>query len=404
KVVKSASPTSVREGGVGGDQVTYTYLVTNTSPAGASDPLSSVSLSDTDGTPTAVLNGDGFNVGDSNEDNILQAGETWKYTLTVTPPAQDVGTSHTNKVTATGKDDEGNTATGTDTATITYTNVAPAIKVVKSADPTSVREGGVGGDQVTYTYLVTNTSPAGASDPLSSVTLSDTDGTPAAVLNGDGFNVGDSNEDNILQAGETWKYTLTVTPPAQDVGTSHTNKVTATGTDDEGNTATGTDTATISYTNVAPAIKVVKSASPASVREGGVGGDQVTYTYLVTNTSPAGASDPLHGISVSDSDGAPAAVVNGDGFNVGDSNEDNILQAGETWQYTLTVTPPAGDATGGSHTNTATATGTDDETNTVSSTATATITYPTRPSSILVVKSANPSSAREGGVGGDQVT
>src|SRR5206468_4151390 len=120
-------------------------------------------------------------------------------------------TSHTNTATASGTDNENNTVSGTATATITYTNVAPAIKVVKTASPTSVREGGVGGDQVTYTYLVTNTSPAGAQDPLHGVTLGDSDGTPVYVS-------GDANTDGILQNTETWTYTLTVTPPAQNAG------------------------------------------------------------------------------------------------------------------------------------------------------------------------------------------
>src|SRR5947208_1979987 len=101
--------------------------------------------------PSAVL-GDGstsadatHNIGDLNNDNILQNTETWKYTLTTTPPAGDAfGGSHTNTVTATGTDDENNTVSSTATATITYTDVAPAIHVTKSANPTSVREGGVG--------------------------------------------------------------------------------------------------------------------------------------------------------------------------------------------------------------------------------------------------------------------
>ena len=165
--------------------------------------------------------------------------------------------------------------------------MAPAIGVVKIASPTSVSEGGAGSQAVTYTYAVTNTSPAAGVDPLSGVTLADTDGTPTLVSNGDG--------DALLEAGETWIYTLTVTLPPQDAGTSHTNTATATGTDDEGNTATATATATVTYTDAAPAIGVVKTASPTSVSEGGVGNQAVTYTYAVTNTSPAGAVRPAVG-------------------------------------------------------------------------------------------------------------
>ncbi|MER9586711.1 hypothetical protein, partial [Mesorhizobium sp. M0276] len=43
-------------------------------------------------------------------------------------------------------------------------NQAPTIAVEKTADPTSINEGVA--TQVTYTYAVTNTSPAGAADPL----------------------------------------------------------------------------------------------------------------------------------------------------------------------------------------------------------------------------------------------
>ena len=126
----------------------------------------------------------------------------------MTLPPQDAGTSHTNTATATGVDDEGNIATATATATVTYADVAPAIGVVKTASPTSVSEGGVGSQAVTYTYAVTNTSAAAGVDPLSGVTLADTDGTPTLVSNGDG--------DALLEAGETWIYTLTVTVPTAE--------------------------------------------------------------------------------------------------------------------------------------------------------------------------------------------
>src|SRR5205823_6529334 len=144
----------------------------------------------------------------------------------------------------------GSTATDTDTATVTYTNVAPAIQVVKSASRTSVS---ATGGSVTYTYLVANTSPAAAFDPLSSVSLSDTDGTPTLVSKSGG------DQDNLLEAGETWTYTLTFAmPPGNATGATHVNTVPYTTHFRSGSTATDTDTATVTYTNVAPAIQVVK--------------------------------------------------------------------------------------------------------------------------------------------------
>src|SRR6185436_6786125 len=50
---------------------------------------------------------------------------------------------------------------------------------------------------------------------------------------------------------------------------------------------TDSASATVSYTNVAPSIDIAKSVAPTSVSEGGIGSQSVTYTYTVTNTSPA---------------------------------------------------------------------------------------------------------------------
>src|SRR5205814_542747 len=88
-------------------------------------------------------------------------------------------------------------------------------------------------------------------------------------------------------------------PPGNATGGHHDNTATATGLDDEGGTATNTATATVTYTNVAPAIKVVKTVSPESVPETG---GAVTCAFVVTNTSPAGAFDPLHGVTLTDTD------------------------------------------------------------------------------------------------------
>src|SRR5438876_814381 len=107
-----------------------------------------------------------FSVGRYRYSNgLLDQGETWTYTLTTTAPTQNAGTKIGRASCRERAYNEGGTASDSARATITYTNVAPAIHVVKSADPTSVSEGGVGSQSVTYTYLVTNTSPA-STDPL----------------------------------------------------------------------------------------------------------------------------------------------------------------------------------------------------------------------------------------------
>ena len=229
KVVKSVSPGAVPETG---GTVTYTFVVTNTSLAGAFDPLSGVTLTDSD---PGTISGPVFTVGDT--DALLEVGEVWTYSMTfAVPPGNATGGSHVNTATATGTDDEGNTVSGKDTATVTYTNVAPSIKVTKAANVGVIAPGST----VIFTYMVTNTSPAGVFDPLSSITLSDTDGTPI-------YSSGDVGADGILTVGETWTYSLTVTnvQPNYNSLDIHHNTVTATGKDDENNTATNTAEASV---------------------------------------------------------------------------------------------------------------------------------------------------------------
>src|SRR5438552_3641102 len=111
--------------------------------------------------------------------------------------------------------------------------VAPAIHVVKSASPTSVREGGAGGDQVTYTYQVTNTSTGRAHDPTP---VARSGGRHSTAVN----QRGESTTDGILQHTETWPYTLSVTPPARIVCTSHTTTAMAVGMTIASNQVSGT--------------------------------------------------------------------------------------------------------------------------------------------------------------------
>jgi len=65
---------------------------------------------------------------------------------------------HTNTVTVIGEDQYGRDATDDDDETVTFDDVAPLIRVTKTANPTHVPE--TGGD-VTFTFLVENIGPEG---------------------------------------------------------------------------------------------------------------------------------------------------------------------------------------------------------------------------------------------------
>src|SRR5581483_4712731 len=102
-----------------------------------------------------------------------------------------------------------------------------------------------------------------------------------------------------------------------------------------------TDTDDFSINLLHPGLNIDKSGPELSKI-----GDPVTYTYLVLNTGDT----PLVNVVVVDDAGTsgdtgddfnPDPVLN-NGFNVGDINQDGILDPGETWQYTKTLTVPVG--------------------------------------------------------------
>jgi hypothetical protein len=82
---------------------------------------------------------------------IVAAGQ---YTCNFTKSlASDSLVSHTNTVTASGQDPEGNQASKSDSETITFTDVLPDISITKVANPTAARWTG---DYIDYTLRITN--------------------------------------------------------------------------------------------------------------------------------------------------------------------------------------------------------------------------------------------------------
>ncbi|HUT20686.1 MAG TPA: hypothetical protein VM366_16130, partial [Anaerolineae bacterium] len=251
-VVKTANPVEVAEPGA---LVDFAVQVTNDSVAG--DPVTITSLVDS-------IHGDLNGLGTCAVPFTLQSGETYSCTFSATVSG-NAGYSETDVVTAAGTDDDGAPVEGSDDATVTLTPVAPAITVVKTADPVEVPEPGA---TVDFAVQVTNDSVAG--DPVTITSLVDS-------IHGDLNGLGACAVPFTLQPGETYSCAFAALVPG-NAGYSETDTVTASGTDDEGTEVEGSDDATVDV--VSSAIRVTKTrttASPVLV------GEVVQFELVITN-------------------------------------------------------------------------------------------------------------------------
>ncbi len=353
-----------------GTPITWTYFVTAT---GSNEPIKNVVVTDDNGTPgntaddfhpSPVLSG-GFNVGDTNHDGLLDPTETWQYTAS---GGNAVAGQYTNNSVVTGNGNVSNTPVTAQNPD-NYFGLLPQIQIVKLTNGTNndnppvagVPDGPIVpvGSTVTWTYDVSTTGNV----PLSSVAVTDNIAgvNPTPVLSG-GFNVGDTNHDNLLEPGETWVFTASGTAIAgqySNIGTVTGIPSTPAGTPIPGaptQTATNPD----HYFGENPQIQILKLTNGtnndnppvAGVPDGPIVpvGSTVTWTYNVTNPGNV----PLSNVTVTDNIAGvnPTPVLSG-GFNVGDTNHDNLLEPGETWVFTA-----SGTAIAGQYSNIGTATGT----------------------------------------------
>ncbi|TGU89244.1 hypothetical protein EN794_045970 [Mesorhizobium sp. M00.F.Ca.ET.151.01.1.1] len=330
-----------------GDTITWQYTVSNTGNVA----LSNIVVTDdhNDVVVTAVLSG-GFNVGDTNQDGKLDTTEHWSFIGTSIDKA--VIGDYANIGTVTGS---AGAVTVTDSDGSSYFGADPEIKI----DKVTVDDG-VKGDTLTiltnepisWEYTVTNIGNVA----LSGISVTDSDGgvTPVAVLgNGHVTNIGDSNDNNMLDAGEIWKFSATGT----SVAGPYSNTGTASGsfTDDANHTRTATATDDSGYTGADPHITLDKKTNGVDHGLNIFQGQPVTWTYDVKNDGNVA----LAHVVVTDDNGTagtagddfhPTAILSG-GFNSGDINQNGLLDTNETWHYQAT-----GVAQLGNYVNNATAT------------------------------------------------
>ncbi len=171
------------------------------------------------------------------------------------------------------------------------------------------------GDPVTYTYTVTNEGGR----PLSDVSITDDAGFVPV------YREGDVNTNVRLDAGEVWNYTGAATP-VTTTG-NFVNTATVTATDTWSGSVVKRTAAEIVFI-LHPAIQVEKTVSSPAINRG----ESVMYTYNVTNTGDVRLGD----ITVTDDKTSPQPVTGTDGYNIGDLNEDNMLNPEEIEELSCT--------------------------------------------------------------------
>jgi uncharacterized repeat protein (TIGR01451 family) len=230
---------------------------------------------------------------------VLPAGGSYSCSFTGTFTG-NAGASQTDIVSAAAVDNDGSTATDTDDAIVSLTDVKPTIDVDKTADPSVVDE--PGGD-VTFTVKVKNTS----FEPVTLDSLVDD-------VHGDLNGQGSCATGGSIASGATYTCSFTANVSG-NAGDFETDTVTASASDDDKNSVKASDEATVTIANIDPSIRVVKDASPATRSE--PGGSFKFDVTVINDSNEAvtliGLTDDIYGNLVGQGDCAIGAVIPADG-------------------------------------------------------------------------------------------
>ena len=320
-VTKTADDNSIPETG---QSVTFTYRITNT---GSEDVTVTSIIDDKFGDLLATAESQ-----NGNADIVIQSTNPdsyYQFTYTTTL-SSDTLTTHTNRVDVIAVDEENTQATDFDTESVVFEDIAPTIDVTKTADDNSIPETGA---DVTFTFTVKNTG-------VEDVALTSLTDTVFGNLAGAGTCV----LPQIILVGDSYTCTYTALLSSDSL-TNHTNVVTAVAEDDDQTPATATDDETVIFEDVAPEIRVRKTADPTLVLETG---DNVDFTFEVENI---GSED----VTLSELTDDIFGDLNGQGDCV---IPQTILTEGV---YTCTITEFLSSDSLTNHTNVVTATAYDDD-------------------------------------------
>lgn len=387
-VVKSGSPTTVF---AAGQQVTYSFIATNT----GSVTLSSVGITDTQIAPS-LASGMGPiacvfltspSASCSGATTTLAPGQSATFTGTYTVTQADVNNGTVND-TATSHGTPPGTVTpivSTPSAAVVSVTAAPGITVMKDSTTTTITHAG---QQVPYTFLVTNTGNV----TLSAIAVTDTVTSPSVQTDLSAV----SCPVTTLVPGASTTCSATYMTSQADVDSGQVQ---------DGAVASGAPPSTPSNPNppratslpstkaipvvASPGIALVKSTTTSAVSRAG---QQVPYTFQVTNSGNV----TLSNVTVSDTVVAPS--VQSDLSAV--TCPVTTLAPGASTTCTATYRATQADLDNGSINDTATAQGTPPGTTTPVPSAPSSASVPVDElPAIALVKSASPLAAASFTVG-----
>ncbi|PZR00851.1 MAG: hypothetical protein DI533_10110 [Cereibacter sphaeroides] len=283
-LIKRADSSALSDPPVAGDVISYAFTVTNTGNV----TLTNVTL--TDILPNIVISGGPI--------PILASGAadstTFTATYALTQADIDAGRVE-NQATVTGTfndpvtgpelvTDVSGTDNTNDTPTVVPLEQDPSISLVKAADASGVSNPAVVGEQISYSFTITNTGNI----TLNDITLSDL--LPAIVISGGPIAT------LVPGASDSATFTATYALTQDDLDAGQVqNQATTIGNyiDPDGNPGTVEDISGTDQNNDAPtvvplgqgaAIALVKTVDASGLSSPVQIGDTLTYTFAVTNT------------------------------------------------------------------------------------------------------------------------
>ena len=307
--------------------VTSTYTVSI--PAAGNTPLRGVTVSDDSGERSCAPVT--YESGDTNGDRILDLDETWTFSCTSIAPPLSGNYDNVADVVGTSPDQQQVTDTATDDVDV----VTPRIALTKQVSgggqgPASDIEVPVGTD-VTYTFSATNTGDT----VLDAVTLTDP--------NCDTGTIAPASYDDVAP-GASVGFTCTTA----DLTVGVVNIASVAGTPDipgyVGFNPPVTADAVATVEVFSQAIELTKSVNIPVV----FAGTDVTYTYGVQLGVDSIALDPTDdaGNVVPRLNWVVDPLCTTPTYTGGDTNDNSILEDGETWEYTCTETIDLTDVNG----------------------------------------------------------